>query len=350
MTSLHLVGECEWRIFGLLPGERLARQVAYFDGTLLVASHSAVLGDSAIEWLRTNPGKLLTTPRRTPLAIVVASADKQRAVQALSGDSSPYEQVVVEAGPDLFNKKLRRRERLFGMSLKEHSISEIERRLFDSVYKGVTDLVTKWAWPVPAFLVTRLFAALRIPPNAVTLASILLVFVVAYLFLRGDIWLGLALAWVMTFLDTVDGKLARVTASSSRLGDILDHRTDLLHPPLWWICLALGLHRASASEPWITAACGVIIVTYIIGRAVEKAFKKTLGFNQYVWQPFDSYFRLIVARRNPILLIMTIGLAAGAPANAYLACAAWSILSVLIQLVRLGQAFYVRPVQPWLAQ
>ena len=43
----------------------------------------------------------------------------------------------------------------------------------------------------------------------------ILVFAAAYLFYRSQLWAGLACAWGMTFLDTVDGKLARVTATSS---------------------------------------------------------------------------------------------------------------------------------------
>jgi phosphatidylglycerophosphate synthase len=44
--------------------------------------------------------------------------------------------------------------------------------------------------------------------------------------------LGLVLGRLMTFLDTVDGKLARVTVTSSRFGDVLDHGLDIIHPPL----------------------------------------------------------------------------------------------------------------------
>ena len=49
----------------------------------------------------------------------------------------------------------------------------------------------------------------------------------------------------MTFLDTVDGKLARVTLTSSRFGNWLDHGNDIIHPPLWWLCLANGLALGS---------------------------------------------------------------------------------------------------------
>ena len=53
--------------------------------------------------------------------------------------------------------------------------------------------------------------------------------------------LGLLAAWLMTFLDTVDGKLARVSLQSSKLGHWMDHGLDIIHPPIWYWCWAQGL-------------------------------------------------------------------------------------------------------------
>jgi phosphatidylglycerophosphate synthase len=233
------------------------------------------------------------------------------------------------------------------MSLNEHESLAVEKALFESVYKGVTDLVTKWVWPVPAFWVTLCLSYFRIHPNVVTLSGMALMFVAAWQFFEGNLVAGLSAAWAMTFLDTVDGKLARVTATSSRLGDRLDHITDLVHPPIWWACLAWGL-GSNAETTVIEYSYGIILITYLVGRWTEKYFKKSLGFNQFIWQPFDSAFRLIISRRNTILLTMTAGLILGDPASAYVASAAWSVVSVAIQLVRLRAAWIARPVRSWL--
>jgi phosphatidylglycerophosphate synthase len=45
----------------------------------------------------------------------------------------------------------------------------------------------------------------------------------------------------MTLLDTVDGKLARVTVASSKFGHVLDHGVDIVHPPFWYLAWGLGL-------------------------------------------------------------------------------------------------------------
>ena len=65
---------------------------------------------------------------------------------------------------------------------------------------------------------------------------------------RGAFLSGLVCAWAMTFLDTVDGKLARVTLTSSRIGDVMDHGLDLVHPPFWWWAWGIGLYITASAR------------------------------------------------------------------------------------------------------
>ena len=82
----------------------------------------------------------------------------------------------------------------------------------------------------------------RMMSRAVTSTSLVLALLTIVCFARGSFVLGLGLAWIMTFLDTVDGKLARVTLTSSKWGNVFDHGTDLVHPPFWWFAWYWGLH------------------------------------------------------------------------------------------------------------
>jgi phosphatidylglycerophosphate synthase len=79
-----------------------------------------------------------------------------------------------------------------------------------------------------------------VTPNQVTILSIFLAIFAGLAFWDGYLVIGLLLGWVMTFLDTVDGKLARVTVSSSKIGEILDHGLDLVHPPLCYLACAFN--------------------------------------------------------------------------------------------------------------
>jgi phosphatidylglycerophosphate synthase len=232
----------------------------------------------------------------------------------------------------------------------------LEERLFSNSYKGVTDLVTKWFWPVPARWATRLCVALGLRPNHVTSISVLLVCAAGLLFISGLYGWGLLAAWIMTFLDTVDGKLARVTVTSTRFGHFFDHIMDLVHPPLWYLLWGRGLESFHPGVPSLTLelAMWVIFVGYIVGRLVEGAFEYCLGrYSIFCWRPFDSYFRLVTARRNPNLILLTISLGLGRPDLGLVAVTVWTAFSTLLLLIRLGIAVYARiaygPLRSWLA-
>ncbi len=334
---LHIVGDCDERIFGLRPAERLRRQIRRRGDVEVVAHASAVLDDAALDWLIQNRGTMIVSATHRRLAIAVDSGEVAAAKAGIAGASTDFP-VAVPSGQQ-FVRKLRRRVELGVHSLIDEPARTVEKRLFANAYKGVTDVVTRWVWPWPAFQVTRAAALTGITPNMITFAGLALVFAAGWLFYRGDLGAALAAAWLMTFFDTVDGKLARVTSTSSRFGDILDHGTDIIHPPIWWYCLAHGLALMvpdDSSRIW--SGFWIILVCYVAGRAVELAFHRIFGFNQYIWQPFDSHFRLVVSRRNTILLIMTVGLILDRAGEAFLAAAGWTLLSLLIQLVRLGGA------------
>ena len=339
-------------MFELLPSERLHRQ--FNDSELvLVANASAVFDDAAINWLIGNPGTMLAGDRGQPLAIAVEADRVSAARAAIEGGGGQFPVATTGELGERFVRKLRRRSQMLAFSLDDVTAAKAERLLFASVYKGITDVVTKWAWPIPAFVATKVAARFGIPPNAVTVVGILLTVVAGWLFYIGDISGALIAAWMMTFLDTVDGKLARVTVTSSRLGNILDHGTDIVHPPLWWLALAHGLALlAPAASASIWLACWIILGTHVLGRAIEQYFRTRFGFNAFLFARFDSRFRLIVARRNILLLIMTIGLAAGELVAAFWACAVWSVISTIIQAARVAQAARVsrsEALTPWIA-
>jgi phosphatidylglycerophosphate synthase len=349
---IEQVGNCSTRVFGLLPSERLERQLASTNLTV-VARATALFDASAVQWLLTNPGTVLADGDGRPLAVAVDKAVTTEARAAIAGDRTTLAITRVSELGEHYIRKLRRRSTMLAFSLDEVPARQAEKLLFANVYKGVTDVVTKYAWPAPALVATRLAARLHIPPNAITIVGIALTVLAGWLFYKGDLAVALLAAWTMTFLDTVDGKLARVTVTSSRIGNLLDHGTDIVHPPLWWMCLAHGLALSdpgSADTVWL--ACWLILGAYVVGRAVEISFHLLFGFNAFLFARFDSLFRLVVARRNIILLIMSIGLTFGEPTAAFVACAAWSVISTAIQLIRIAQAGFAarsRSLQPWIS-
>ena len=249
----------------------------------------------------------------------------------------------------LYAPSLRRADAPYLLHVQSEAVSILERRIFDASYKGVTDLITKWVWPFPARWLTRRLARRSVHPNIVTALSWILAVVAAILFARGTFGWGLVVAWVMTFLDTVDGKLARVTLTSSRTGGVLDHGLDLLHPPFWYAGWALGLPSTGVL---ITPALAVTLVGYAAGRGIEGLFVLAFKTEIHCWRPLDSRFRAITARRNPNLILLTVGACAGRPDVGLALVAVWTAISVGFHTVRLVQAMAEglrrRRVRAWL--
>ena len=196
-----------------------------------------------------------------------------------------------------------------------------------------------------------------ITPNAVTVFSLVLTIIGGLCFAKGLYAPGLAAGWLMTFLDTVDGKLARVTVTSSKIGHVLDHGLDIIHPPLWYIAWGMGLASFTAPTQWLSLEniYWIILAAYILGRASEGLFQLLIGkFGLYCWRPFDSFNRLITARRNPCLIMLTTSLCLGHPATGLLAVVGWTVVSSLIVIFRLILALASRritgkAIRPWLA-
>jgi hypothetical protein len=71
-----------------------------------------------------------------------------------------------------------------------------------------------------------------------------------------------------------------------------------------------------------------------------------------VWQPIDSNFRLITARRNPNMVILVGSLLFARPDVGISLVALWTIVSLIFHAVRLAQANACRdrgaPVRSWL--
>lgn len=374
----YIVEESPVRLWGLSSRQRLDRvlkragvcdvvndldSVAQGNSVLLLRGDH-LYDDRVINSLVNTGSVLLRIPSsQTPIAVAahVSSDVASKALDVLrgraAGESLPG--VRTETPGTLscsFEQRLRKCDPPFVLPITEGNRRNLEDRLFSWSYKGVTDLVTKWVWPRPAQWVTGVCARLGLLPNHVTTVSFVLVVLAGLLFTYGRFGWGLLAGWLMAFLDTVDGKLARVTVTSSRFGDFFDHGIDLIHPPLWYIAWGLGLPEFNPGISMLSlkATLWLIVAGYILGRLVEGAFELWLGpFGIFCWRPTDSYFRLITGRRNTNIILLTGGLALDRPDLALLAVAFWTALTSLFLLVRLAMALRARiasgPLRSWLS-
>ena len=103
---------------------------------------------------------------------------------------------------------------------------------------------------------------------------------------------------------------------------------------------------------WAFAPATLIVVGgYFAGRALEGAFLLAFKMETHCWRPIDTLFRTITARRNPNLILFSVGLLAGRPDLGMVMVALWTLASLAFHSVRLLQAFAARSrgeaIEPW---
>jgi phosphatidylglycerophosphate synthase len=353
-------------MFGLGGKDRLARQFSragiasateLSSGPMIIVCEDAVIDQPLVQTLISQPGLvLLDDEGKRVLAVHTYEGDAQGTIGMLSG--APVMTGYGSAKPaDLkasFWKALRKREVPYAMLVTAQNLQAAEWRMFMGTYKGATDVITKHLWPTPAFHACRVLAPLGVTPNMVTMVGAVMTVLAFFLFLKGEYAWGLAAAWAMTFLDTVDGKLARTTLTSSKWGDLFDHGIDLVHPPFWYVAWALGLGAWgivwSQSQFWWVL--GSILGGYVLQRAIEGIAIKWLGLEIHIWRKVDTLFRQITARRNPNLVILSIATLLGRPDVGLIAVAVWTVICLGLHALQLVQALAAKqngkPLTSWM--
>ncbi len=375
--AIHLFHESPVRLWGLSNRERLQRVLARLGAETFVDNPADLSGDCSLVILRgdylyddriirsllNNPGTVLTIIAEDGSPVPVAAHIDKALVEEVckwidSGrlpQNRPPGLKVLTPNQLASNylQRLRKFDHPFVLPLNEEFREQLEEHLFSWSYKGVTDLVTKWLWPAPAKKAVRFCVEHGIRPNQVTMAGFLLAVLTGLFFYRGWYFSGLLAGWLMTFLDTVDGKLARVTVTSSKFGHLFDHAIDIIHPPLWYLAWGMGLAAYGlplSSGAWETIVW-LIWCGYLGGRLVEAIFTQFLGrFGIFCWQPRDSWFRLITGRRNPCLILLTLGWLLGRPDLGLWAVALWTFISTIYLGWRLFEALMARrrgPLKAW---
>lgn len=348
-SRLRIAGDNPVPLWGITNGERITRLARAAGiatggdgaGVATLWADSAWAFDPA--WFRhvaATPGAILIACGRPVLANLPAGLTLERARAGEDGATI----IDYDRRPTLYNHQLRKRECPFVEPLTADTASDIERRSYYGAYKGVTDILTKYLWPEIAFGLTRLAARIGISPNGVSAIGVALCVAATLLFAYGYYWSGLGCGFLFMVLDTVDGKLARCTVTSSWWGNIIDHGVDIVHPPFWWI--AWGLGTWATAHPLHDRALAIVIAailgSYGVQRLIEGIFMRRFGMHIHVWRRFDTEFRLITARRNPNMAILFVSLAAGRPDVGLIAVAWWCVISAGVHAVQFAQALIAR--------
>ncbi len=195
-----------------------------------------------------------------------------------------------------------------------------------------------------SYLVLRRFSApttgfcLRrgISANSATLVDFILALFTALYLTWGYLFIGVALIQLFGVWSCVDGEIARVTKSSSRLGDFYDTMVDRLAEVLITGALLFYMHEVTPDLAWGMIFFAYMGALFLITASSEK-FRSVFHEN-YPKNDTELFFRWFCAGSDTRLFYLSIGIIAYA-VSAHATIIYWLII---IQAVLLYLNFIFR--------
>jgi phosphatidylglycerophosphate synthase len=224
----------------------------------------------------------------------------------------------------------------------ESDVRRIENRMYEANFKGTLDFIAIYIYKYPVREITRWLSRFaRVTPSQITFLSIVSSFAVPVLFAMGQVGWAVSIGWLMFILDSVDGKLARLTVRLSKMAGIIEHATSSPAVFLWFPALAWSLTdgRLFDSGQPVAVAAWMLMALYWVDKSVNGAFRKKFRLDLYNWSTFDQKFHLIACRRAIIMFIITLGYLIGDVRTAYLALASWMAASFAVHLLRFAMIY-----------
>ncbi|MGB9759519.1 MAG: CDP-alcohol phosphatidyltransferase family protein [Thermoproteota archaeon] len=183
-------------------------------------------------------------------------------------------------------------------------LKSCKKALLERGQKGIhfTSRVNK---RVEDFLSFYLVEVSHITPNVVTIVTNLLAYVVAALFLLNNFLLGLVLAFLVSITDGLDGKIARLRGTSSKVGE-LEHSFDTLYEEVWYASFSLAVFSVTGDFSNVILGLLIIILNSFI-KHLYMQFKASIGVPLTTYSRTDRIFAVVDGRRNVYLLYFLLG-------------------------------------------
>ena len=300
--------------------EMLRDARAHLGERFIVVAADLLIDERLIAWLAAQNADVMLSARagerpKTAAALSVAALEAASAeaahVNVVAADSLPAYWESMHGEVPLHLRRI----------ASERDVEEAWPLLLDYIQRRTLELPAQYFDPFFENAIVRRLAPTAITANQVTLVTTALGFGVALLYLTGWLRLGVLLAIFVEVLDGVDGKLARITRTTSKAGEY-EHILDFFYENAWWLALGRFLSTHGSSIAWTAALAMVAFdltdnVVYSIadvrwGRSVDNA------------TPFLSRFRLIAGRRNIYTWMLLPGFFLGAPALSFYLAVAWA--------------------------
>lgn len=306
--------------------EESASPVPEFPGRAMIIDARTVIDTRILEYLR-------DTVEDTRLD----RDDRFIGVTTFNGYTNSAMARIQESEVSTYIKTTRKHVSAFAIAVDSaDDLRLAESTTFAAVYKGATDFITKYVFYLPARWVVKKLSPTGITPNQVTMTSMVISFGAIIPFFSGHYWTATVLGFVMAFLDTVDGKLARVTLRTSKSGDLLDHVSDFIYLLFWYIGLGWSLTEGHLFDFSRTAAQfhAILIITFLADKIITGLFKRIYGYELHDYTMLDYSARIFIARRNPFLLCMLVALIIGNPMAGLIMITVWYVATLFFHMVR----------------
>jgi len=216
-------------------------------------------------------------------------------------------------------------------------LPQVDRLMYRRTFKGVIDAVALYGYYHLVRRVTRQLSRTTLPPDLFTVLSILGIWGAIPCFAAGHLAGGVILAWVGVILDSVDGKLARLTLHLSDTMGNIEHIAAMPGLGLWFVALGWHLTGGALLTPSPAAwTCAGMLVCFLADKVVTGGFRSLTGGELFDYRPIDAAFHLVAARRNIHLLILTLGVLVDDVGTAFAAVTGWMAATLFFHLIRFG--------------
>jgi phosphatidylglycerophosphate synthase len=329
------------------PSTRLRKHVSYHDASgatawemmrdarahlhdrFIVVAADLLVDERLLAWLSVQTADVMLSPREGDRPATAALLRAQ-SLEAPGAEAARIKVVAADSLPAYWESMHGEVPIHLRRIASERDAEDGWRILLDYIQRRTLELPARYFDPFFENLIVRRLAPTAITANQVTLITTVLGFAVAGLYLTGWLRLGVLLAIFVEVLDGVDGKLARITRTTSKAGEY-EHILDFFYENSWWLALGRFLSRHGSPSAWTAAILMVAFdltdnIVYSIAdvkwhRSVDNA------------TPFLSRFRLIAGRRNIYTWIFLPGFFLGAPAFSFYLAVAWAGVTAAIHAV-----------------
>lgn len=217
----------------------------------------------------------------------------------------------------------------------ESQLRRVDHLMYRRTFKGVIDAIARYGYYHLVRFITRWLSRTTLSPNLFTVLSILGVWLAIPCFATGHMGLGCLSAWLGVLLDSIDGKLARLTLNLSDAMGTIEHLSAMPGLGLWFVGIGWSLTSGDLLTPSTPMlACWTTVITFVVDKLVSGSFRQRFGRELFDARPFDAFFHLFAVRRNMHLLVFTIGVLLGDTHTAFLMMAAGMVSTLLIHLGR----------------